>query len=182
MSLSVLVLSLSTLCPWPCSWLVVKLLPTVQWHESVDTPTISIGSVAMLGMLGRAGLWILLLRLQAGAGNAGAVDDECGHESGQSCTLQMLQHVAERRLRSYGPMRPDPSVVRWHQVPSGGRLITGTLSVFLDPADAKSPQLELEISIYFSDQQPAPLGPLLLHCGGPGSDSSCLRYATGKKI
>ncbi|CAE7884784.1 utp6, partial [Symbiodinium microadriaticum] len=136
----------------------------------------------MLGMLGRAGLWILLLRLQAGAGNAGAVDDECGHESGQSCTLQMLQHVAERRLRSYGPMHPEPSVVRWNQVPSGGRLVTGLLSVFLDPADAKSPQLELEIAMYFSNQQPAPLGALLLHCGGPGSDSSCLRYVWGSRL
>mmetsp|Transcript_78508 Transcript_78508/g.188275 ORF Transcript_78508/g.188275 Transcript_78508/m.188275 type:complete len:600 (+) Transcript_78508:100-1899(+) len=136
----------------------------------------------MLGMLGRAGLWILLLRLQAGAGNAGAVDDECGHESVQSCTLQMLQHVAERRLRSYGPMHPEPSVVRWNQVPSGGRLVTGLLSVFLDPADAKSPQLELEIAMYFSKQQPAPLGALLLHCGGPGADSSCLRYAWGSHL
>ena len=101
------------------------------------------------------------------------MDDECGQHA---CSLQMLQHVAERRL-GHSPMHPDPSVVRWDQLPAAGALVSGSLSVFLDPEDAKSPKLELEVEMHFADQQPAPLGPLLLHCGGPGSGSSCVRYA-----
>ena len=123
-------------------------------------------------------MWVtILLWLQATAGNSPSVlDDECGHEA---CTLQMLQHVAERKDRQRSPMNPDPAVLRWDQPPSAGSLVSGTLSVFLDPADEKSPKLDLEVAMFFDKQQPAPLGALLLHCGGPGSSSTCVNYVPG---
>lgn len=74
---------------------------------------------------------------------------------------------------------PNPNVLKWHDkkpltVQGEMRvLLTGALTVHLDPSDKESPTLELEVMALLSTQQPAPHGPLLLHCGGPGSGATC---------
>ena len=157
-----------------CSW----FLKTCQTCSVVNVFRSPLPPPASVMVVRSVGVWAaLLLWLWAGAADTTpAVDDECGQ---QACTLQMLQHVAERRARRASPMHPDMSVLRWDQTPTPGGLVSGSLSVFLDPADETSPRLELEVAMYFARQQPAPLGPLLLHCGGPGSGSSCVSYVPG---
>jgi len=74
----------------------------------------------------------------------------------------------------YTAMGPDASILTWHSKPEAGLLSTGTLNVRLDPSDLSSPSLHLEVRMRFAREQPAPHGPMLLHCGGPGSDSHCV--------
>ena len=63
-----------------------------------------------------------------------------------------------------------------------GDYTTGTLTVPLDPFDHHSPSLELPVVIRFAEEQPAPKGLLLTHCGGPGSTSSCVYYTYGRHM
>mmetsp|Transcript_74677 Transcript_74677/g.192708 ORF Transcript_74677/g.192708 Transcript_74677/m.192708 type:complete len:621 (-) Transcript_74677:226-2088(-) len=76
-------------------------------------------------------------------------------------------------------MRPDSSALVWDSRPWPGGWSRGTLSVLLDPADPDSPVLKLRVRMKFAKKQPAPHGPLLLHCGGPGSDDDCATYVVG---
>jgi len=41
---------------------------------------------------------------------------------------------------------------------------------------AGGPQLDLDVKMIFAKEQPAPMCPLLVHCGGPGSDDDCVQY------
>jgi len=70
-------------------------------------------------------------------------------------------------------MTPNPGLT-WESAPQAGEESKGALRVRLDPWDADSPVLALEVRMRFAKEQPAPLGPLLLHCGGPGSGASCV--------
>lgn len=49
----------------------------------------------------------------------------------------------------------------------------GTLKTPLAPHQDDSPMLSLKVLVRVSPIQPAPLGSLLLHCGGPSSDATC---------
>ncbi|CAE8636550.1 unnamed protein product [Polarella glacialis] len=57
---------------------------------------------------------------------------------------------------------PEPATLRWDEQPAPGGEARGVLTVPLDPSDADSPSLELEVRMKLSRIQPAPLGPLLM--------------------
>lgn len=48
--------------------------------------------------------------------------------------------------------------------------------------DSESPSLTLKVTMRFAEVQPAPKGLLLMHCGGPGSGSSCVYYTYGMHL
>lgn len=90
----------------------------------------------------------------------------------------------------FSMLRPDPELLRWDEnyspdhLPSAGEAIGGWLSVPLihdpylraalkDVGDA-SPRLCLRIKARPAAVQPAVNGPLLFHCGGPGSGRDCV--------
>ena len=50
---------------------------------------------------------------------------------------------------------------------------TGNLTVHIDPDDPSSPKLTLKVAMVHAAAIPAPQGPILLHCGGPGSGKDC---------
>lgn len=72
---------------------------------------------------------------------------------------------------TWSVLSPDPKVLTWGATPVNGGQTTGTLTVPLDPHDADSPDIQLEVVVLLSTKQPAPQGPLLVHMGGPGSDA-----------
>mmetsp|Transcript_27437 Transcript_27437/g.52905 ORF Transcript_27437/g.52905 Transcript_27437/m.52905 type:complete len:602 (+) Transcript_27437:84-1889(+) len=74
----------------------------------------------------------------------------------------------------FSAMRPDPSLLKWDRVPTPGNMSDGTLTVHLDPDDPESPEMKLRVKMLFSKRQPAPMGPMLMHCGGPGSGTECM--------
>ncbi len=51
-----------------------------------------------------------------------------------------------------------------------------------DMFDSESPTLTLPVTMRFAEVQPAPKGLLLMHCGGPGSGSSCVYYTYGMHL
>ena len=51
-----------------------------------------------------------------------------------------------------------------------------------DVFDPDSPMLELPVTMRFAETQPAPKGLMLIHCGGPGSGSNCVRYMYGRHL
>lgn len=57
------------------------------------------------------------------------------------------------------------------------RAMLGYLTVPLDYFDAGSPNLTLRVRVILAVNQPARLGPLLFHCGGPGSIDTCASNA-----
>merc|ERR1711971_250607 len=74
-------------------------------------------------------------------------------------------------------MAPLPNLV-WDAEDKDGERFNGWLTVSLDPtSDAQdNPQLKLRIRARPSPTQPAPLGTMVVHCGGPGSGKDCLEY------
>jgi len=73
----------------------------------------------------------------------------------------------------HGTFNPDPKVLVWDAKPQPGGTSKGWLSVPLDPDDSESPTIKVRVQIWFATVQPAPLGLLFTHCGGPGSTKSC---------
>ena len=80
---------------------------------------------------------------------------------------------------AFSVTEPDPSVLKWDsEFTLNGREETrrgllGYLTVPLDYYDAESPSITLRVRAVLSNSQPAASGPLLFHCGGPGSDDTC---------
>lgn len=130
-------------------------------------------------------------------------DDECLHEDGQvQCALSALQRRVPGKVSQQIPdnpaarghaatkadatrftaLSPDPNILLWHNSAQPGNFSQGTLSVHLDPLDADSPILQLEVVMKFAAVQPAPLGPLLVHCGGPGSGADCVLGVAGEEL
>merc|ERR1719429_438016 len=77
-------------------------------------------------------------------------------------------------------LQPLPILV-WDEDPSNAERLTGTLTVPLDPQSPQSedegmPKLKLRLLMRPAPTQPAPLGTVLVHCGGPSSDKSCMQY------
>jgi len=78
-------------------------------------------------------------------------------------------------------MHPDPNILVWDEksdyVPDG--YLAGWLKVpvlhdpYLEKFE-KSPEACLRVVVHPAKNQPAKNGPLLLHCGGPGSGASCV--------
>ncbi|CAJ1434703.1 unnamed protein product, partial [Effrenium voratum] len=112
-------------------------------------------------------------RLAAVVGLAYACEEE-------DCLVLLQQR--SKSVRGFSSLSPDPAVLRWHGTPSAGGLSEGTLKVPMDFQDGDSPQLELPVAMRFAATQPAPQGVLLVHCGGPGSDKSCVRYTWGDHL
>lgn len=52
----------------------------------------------------------------------------------------------------------------------------GTLVVPLDPRNADGPKLSLRVRMRPAATQPAPLGTMIFHCGGPGSARNCVDF------
>lgn len=50
----------------------------------------------------------------------------------------------------------------------------GTLTTPLAPEEAGSPNLTISVWMRLAPVQPAPLGTMLVHCGGPGGDAMCV--------
>lgn len=77
-------------------------------------------------------------------------------------------------------LSPDPSVLIWDKNSSAKApgFRAGWLKVpvlhdaYITPFE-KSPQACLRVVMKPAAKQPAKLGPILLHCGGPGSDATC---------
>ena len=98
--------------------------------------------------------------------------------------ITLLLSVALGVASEFSVQHPDPTVLKWNvSVPPGpGETVDGTLAVLLDPPKLNipsgGPTLKLAVRVRLADVQPAPLGPLLFHCGGPGSTRSCITQAT----
>lgn len=96
--------------------------------------------------------------------------------------LHMLQHRSQRTEKPFSPLAPDPAVLTWEDPPVPGGYSDGMLTVPLDMFDSESPSLTLKVTMRFAEVQPAPKGLLLMHCGGPGSGSSCVYYTYGMHL
>lgn len=82
---------------------------------------------------------------------------------------------------------PDPSKLEWtgdwdigKGALVGGQNRTGKmgyLTVPLDYYDPDSPKIKLRVRVALATSQPAEKGPILFHCGGPGSTDDCMRTA-----
>lgn len=97
------------------------------------------------------------------------------------CGINLIScygHRLERTsVTTHTSLSPDIQVLEWSvSNPRAGQTIDGTLKVNMDPADPDSPVLKLRVQMTLSETQPAPLGPILVHCGGPGSGAECGRY------
>lgn len=107
-----------------------------------------------------------------------STDPQCPtklEEDGAASLVQMPLDRARGKRVAFSAMHPVPSLLKWRNssCPRPGVNCAGTLTVHMDPADHGSPTLELEVIMMFATVQPAPLGPLLIHCGGPGTDATC---------
>lgn len=124
-----------------------------------------------------------LLSFAAGYGLSVATEPiaACSMETERD-SLHMLQRFSQRTSSEWSVMAPDPNVLTWEDAPSAGHVSNGLLSVPLDLFDPDSPTLVLPVTMRFADTQPAPKGLMLIHCGGPGSSSSCVRYTYGRHL
>ena len=77
-------------------------------------------------------------------------------------------------------MQPDASVLKW--LNSSAVIPGGTACGFMNtPLGIGHPHIEFPflhvyVCVRFADTQPAPLGPLFNHCGGPGTTSDCFEF------
>uniref|UniRef100_A0A7S2KKI6 AB hydrolase-1 domain-containing protein n=1 Tax=Zooxanthella nutricula TaxID=1333877 RepID=A0A7S2KKI6_9DINO len=86
----------------------------------------------------------------------------------------LLQTERGKRLQARTSLKPDRNVLQWRvSGPKAGDTIDGTLKVSMDPSDPDSPDLVLQVQMILAETQPAPNGPILVHCGGPSSGASC---------
>ena len=87
--------------------------------------------------------------------------------------------IAPRNAVAFSISEPDASALRWDSefTVTGSeetrKGLLGYLTVPLDYYDAESPNITLRVRAVLSNAQPASQGPLLFHCGGPGSDDTC---------
>eukprot|EP00928_Gymnodinium_smaydae_P070467 TRINITY_DN54295_c0_g1_i1.p1 TRINITY_DN54295_c0_g1~~TRINITY_DN54295_c0_g1_i1.p1 ORF type:complete len:778 (+),score=176.72 TRINITY_DN54295_c0_g1_i1:75-2336(+) len=125
--------------------------------------------------------------------------EELSALSAQDGPSSVLQRAADHiPLSPFGTrnkwsfLRPDPELLRWDvkfspkHMPEADTYIGGWLSVPLihDPymqaalrdAGEVSPRLCLRVTARPALTQPSVNGPLLFHCGGPGSGRSCVTY------
>mmetsp|Transcript_37428 Transcript_37428/g.94081 ORF Transcript_37428/g.94081 Transcript_37428/m.94081 type:complete len:600 (+) Transcript_37428:119-1918(+) len=95
-------------------------------------------------------------------------------EVGQQLEALSLLQLHGRAIDAPTALSPDTRVLKWSSTdPKPGQTVDGILKVNLDPADPDSPVLELQVRMTLSETQPAPLGPILVHCGGPSSGADC---------
>jgi len=62
----------------------------------------------------------------------------------------------------------------WDKEPLPGETIEGWLTAPMNPFDLEGPNVSLRVRCIFASVQPAPLGTLLVHCGGPGTGRTCV--------
>lgn len=75
-------------------------------------------------------------------------------------------------------MKPDPEKLTWINPATvkPGSTNCGFMTAPLGP-DTADVSVEVYVCAHFAETQPAPLGALFVHCGGPGSLSDCLQEA-----
>lgn len=100
---------------------------------------------------------------------------------GQPPALETSRFEALLHARNITIQRPDPELLVWDSTSSygGETFLNGWLNVPLmhDPYITKyeeSPRVCLRVRALPATQQPARSGPLLAHCGGPGSGRDCV--------
>jgi len=77
-------------------------------------------------------------------------------------------------------LKPNPDLLTWQGNPAEMERLNGFLTVPLAPEMDNSPKLRLAVRMKPAKTQPAPLGTVLVHCGGPGSDKTCLDQQAGE--
>jgi len=90
-------------------------------------------------------------------------------------TVARLSHALPGLRRLLGPsiLKPLPSLV-WDKDPSPGQTIDGWLTAPMNPFDVEGPNVTLRTRCTFASIQPARLGTLFVHCGGPSSGKECV--------
>ncbi|CAK9055256.1 Serine protease Hip1 (Hydrolase important for pathogenesis 1) (Serine hydrolase Hip1) [Durusdinium trenchii] len=134
-------------------------------------------------MLHIACAWILaVLALEHARG-----EDESCEECEESLSLRQLR--SQRQAQAWSFEKPDPELLLWDRVVNATigaveRVVyNGWLKVPLvhDPAlldFEEPPYLCLRVRGLKALKQPAANGPLLMHCGGPGSGRDCAQRMT----
>jgi len=103
--------------------------------------------------------------------NAEAIASQLSSDAPDSQEASTEQ--AEQALESGVIFSPDSKLLVWDKTPQAGKTSKGWLTVPLDPDDTSSPPIKVRVQAWFSTVQPAPLGLLYTHCGGPGSKKKC---------
>jgi pimeloyl-ACP methyl ester carboxylesterase len=86
-----------------------------------------------------------------------------------------LAHASPGLRGLAGPsiVKPLPAMA-WDKEPLPGETIDGWLTAPMNPFDVEGPNVSLRVRCTFASVQPAPLGTLLVHCGGPSSGKECV--------